>query len=59
MNESHALLLMTKGIVAGLLKEDQQKVEEAAQKIRDIRNEYGDYGLVALSLVTAEEGVKP
>lgn len=53
-----AMLLMVRGVVASLPQEDQDKVKAAADQLRDVINQNGDAGVMALSLVAAEKAIE-
>lgn len=56
-NEQQQAYYWLKGIIGDLPPEVQEKVKEAAQRIRAIADE-GDEAVVALSLVIAEQMMK-
>lgn len=58
MKESQVILWTLQGALREAPPEVQEKVAEAADKVRAIVAQYGDEGTVALTLVAAEEGVK-
>lgn len=47
-------LLILKGSISELEAEDQAKVKQAAQEIRDLVAKHGDQGQLGLMLVTLE-----
>ena len=49
-----AELLMMKGLIASLPREDQEKVESLAQQIREIVKINPDHGPLAVALVGTE-----
>ncbi|MFA5936519.1 MAG: hypothetical protein WC822_01430 [Candidatus Paceibacterota bacterium] len=54
MKQDELILLMMRGLVAGLPAEQQKKVTECIEKIRSLVKEYGDDGVIACQLVGAE-----
>ncbi|VTU38309.1 hypothetical protein H4CHR_04391 [Variovorax sp. PBS-H4] len=50
--------LMMLGVVSQLQPEDRKKVEDAAEGIRAIIRDSGDYGEIAIALVTLENALK-
>lgn len=47
-------LKLIRGEIAGLPKDDQDKVHAAAQQLRDVIKAAGDNGVMAMALVGAE-----
>lgn len=58
MKEAKIILWTLQGVLREAPPEVQAKVDAAAEKIRVIVAEHGEEGVVALTLVAAEEGVK-
>lgn len=58
MTSDKVALLAICGAIYQLPAEDRAKVEAAAEKIRKIRTEAGDYGDIAVALVGAEIAAK-
>ena len=54
MKEEQATLLLIKGIVSELTVDEQAEVNRVAARFREILNEEGDAGVVAIALVGAE-----
>lgn len=52
-NEQTALLIL-KGVISDLEPEDQERIREAAARIRQVVAEYDSLGTVALSFVMME-----
>lgn len=53
-NQEQMALLMLKGAISDMPAEDQQKIAEAAEKIRVVMRESGEHGELALCLAAAE-----
>ena len=47
-------LLILKGYISDMPESDKAKIKECADKIRADIAEYGDHGIIALTLVGAE-----
>jgi len=47
--------LLLKGIISELPEEQQQEIEIAAQKIRDVMNEHGELAIFSLTMVSLEQ----
>lgn len=55
MNDQDKLsLLLIKGSIADLPADDQARVQQAAQQLRDVVKAAGDHGVMAMALVGAE-----
>lgn len=58
MNDQDKLtLLLIKGSIADLPADDQTRVQQAAQQLRDVVKAAGDHGVMAMALVGAERQV--
>jgi hypothetical protein len=58
MKTEDVQLLILKGAISNLPADQQQKVNECAEKLSATVSEYGELGLIALSLVGATEAAK-
>jgi len=58
MTESEQAALMLKGLISDMPAEFQAKVTETAERIRQIVNDTGDAGPIAIVLVAAEAQAK-
>lgn len=54
MSPEQETYLLIKGTIADLPETDRQRVESAAQALRDVANAAGVHGNLALALVGAE-----
>lgn len=55
ISQYEMLVLAIKGTISQLPEEEQNRVNECAQKIRDLVADNDVYGLLALTLVGAEK----
>lgn len=58
MSQEELTKLAIAGLIAQQPEEDRKKIEECVAKLRDFLAEYGDYGLLAITLVGAELQLK-
>ena len=59
MTEEEVARLAIKGMVAELPEEAQRAVAECVGKIRDVMNEYGEIGPIAIAAIGSELAAKP
>lgn len=58
MTREEAAHYMIRGIIADLPEDEIKQTEECKQKLTSIMEEYGDQGILALSLLGAELAVR-
>lgn len=58
MNDEEHTLLMLRGLVASMPKDEQEKVQAAYDRIRALETELGAPVIVAVALIGAEEAAK-
>lgn len=51
-------LIMIRGLIASLPEDQQKHVGAAARALRDVLEEHGDFGQIALALLAAETSAK-
>jgi len=56
MNEKVSLLLV-KGMVSELSTEEQQRILECEVKLQSLMKEYGDLGVLALTMATLKSAI--
>ena len=54
MNTQAMQVIMVRGVIAGLPKEDQEKAEACYLELKEIVDRHGNYGIMALALIGAE-----
>jgi hypothetical protein len=54
----NAALLVMKGVISDLSQEDQEKIKNTADELRQIINRDRDHGVLALTIVALEEQEK-
>ena len=54
MNAEELTLMMIKGSITELPEEEQKKVKDCAEKIREVVREYDACGQIAVALIGAE-----
>lgn len=52
--EEKQVLIMVRGIIAGLDEEDQVKIKKLAEELRKFVKDNGEHGQMALALIGAE-----
>ena len=57
-NQNKMMVLIIKGAISDLPKEDKASASEAYQKMKDVVDQYGDSGKLALALLGAELGAE-
>ena len=57
-NQNKMIVLIIKGAISDLPEEDKAATAEAYQKMKDIVEQYGDSGKLALALLGAELGAE-
>jgi len=58
MNELESCVFMLNGIIGDMPGDDQKRIYECRNVIKKTISEYGDHGLIALSLVGAEQSLR-
>lgn len=58
MSQEELTRLGVLGLIAELPEEERKKTEECVQKIRELVDKYGDWGILAVTLIGAELQVK-
>jgi len=57
-NQNKMMVLIIKGAISDLPEEDKAATSEAYQKMKDVVDQYGDSGKLALALLGAELGAE-